>query len=208
VLLSLPSPSGRLSLNWKHFICVTKGVTVRWPPVHRVVSSHYEDMKLAMAQLARRGYRRVGLVLGKALSERVDRAWLAAYLLHNNEQPAAHRIPALITRTGTAENDFMQWRRRHRPEVILFSEQPIPQWVRGLGLRVPRDIGLVCLDWSSDLVPLAGIDSMSELQGEAAIDLLVGQLQSNEYGIPNHEKIISIRGRWIPGTTIRGARRV
>lgn len=203
VLLSLPTPEGKLALDWKHFICVTKGLTVRHPPVHRVISSHYEDMQVAMAQLKRRGYRRIGLVLGETLSERVDRAWLASYLLHNNERAPEHRVPALITRSPSEEQDFARWYRLHQPEVILFSEQPMRRWVESLGLHVPNDVGLVHLDWSTAIAPLAGIDSDPEVQGEAAIDLLVGQMQANEYGVPKHEKIIAVRGRWVPGASIR-----
>ncbi|MGH7955475.1 MAG: LacI family DNA-binding transcriptional regulator, partial [Opitutaceae bacterium] len=76
ILNSLPAAGGTLRLGWNHFACVTKGLTVVHPPVHRVVSSHYEDMQLVLHELARRRYRRIGLVLSEALSVRVDRAWL------------------------------------------------------------------------------------------------------------------------------------
>ena len=93
VLCSLPNVGGRLALEWKQFACVAKGLTVQHPPVHRVVSSHYEDMHLVLEQLARRKYQRVGLVLGEALSARVDRAWLASYLLHQNDVSKGDRVP-------------------------------------------------------------------------------------------------------------------
>ncbi len=203
ILHSLPAAGGTLRLGWKHFACVTKGLTVAHPPMHRVVSSHYEDMQLVLHELARRRYRRIGLVLSEALSVRVDRAWLAAFLLHQNETPAADRVPALITRTAMEEPLFDAWFTSHRPEVILFSDQPIPEWAARLKLRVPADVGLVHLDWSRDVAPLAGLDSDPETVGTAATDLLVGQLQANEFGIPKHEKIVAVRGHWVSGTTVR-----
>jgi LacI family transcriptional regulator len=204
VLCSLPSVGGTLELDWNHFACVTKGLTVHYPPVHRVVSSHYEDMHLVLSELARRRYRRIGLVLGEALSVRVDRAWLAAYLLHLNDVPPRDRVPALITKPAAAEKDFNQWFAEHHPEVILFSDQPIPRWVGSMKLRVPRDVGLVHLDWSESAAPLAGLDSDPESVGMAAVDLLVGQLQAHEFGVPKHEKIIAVRGHWVSGTSLRG----
>jgi LacI family transcriptional regulator len=203
VLFSLPAAGGRLELDWKGFACVTKGLTVSYPPVHRVVSSHYEDMQLVLRELAARRYRRIGLVLGEALSVRVDRAWLAAYLLHQNDTPADQRVPALITRSKQEEAGFGQWLHAYRPDAILFSDQPIPDWVRAQGWNVPRDIGLVHLDWSKEVAPLAGLDSDPETVGEAATDLLVGQLQANEYGIPRHEKIVAVRGHWAAGNSVR-----
>ena len=68
---------------------------------------------------------------------------------------------------------------------------------------MPADVGLVHLDWSQEVAPLAGLDSDPETVGEAATDLLVGQLQVNEFGIPKHEKIVAVRGHWVPGTSVR-----
>ena len=203
VLCSLPNVGGRIALEWKHFACVAKGLTVQHPPVHRVVSSHYEDMHLVLEHLARRRYRRVGLVLGEALSARVHRAWLASFLLHQNDVTKNDRVPPLITRTPAAEKDFDRWFSTHRPDVILFSEQPVRTWLEGLRVSVPRSVGLVHLDWSPNLAPLAGLDSDPELLGEAAINLLIGQLQANELGIPKHEKIVAVRGHWVSGKSVR-----
>ena len=203
IVHSLPAAGGSLELDWKHFAGVTKGLTVTHPPLHRVVSSHYEDMILVLRELARRRYRRVGLVLSEALSVRVDRAWLAAFLLQQNETPAADRVPALITRTDDEEAHFDEWFAAHRPDVILFSDQPVAAWVKRLKLRVPADVGLVHLDWSRDVAPLAGLDSDPEAIGAAATDLLVGQLHANEFGVPKHEKIVAVRGCWVSGATVR-----
>lgn len=204
ILQSLPLGGGALlKLGWKHFACVAKGLTVSEPHVHRVISSHYEDMQLVLHELGRRRYRRIGLVLSEALSVRVDRAWLAAYLLHQNGVPERDRLPALITRTDDEERHFGEWIHEHKPEVILFSDQPISDWCRRLKLRVPQNIGLVHLDWSADHATLAGLDSNSETVGEAAVDLLVGQLHANERGIPRREKIVSVRGAWVAGPSVR-----
>lgn len=203
ILQSLPAAGGTLELDWRYFACVAKGLTVSHPPVHRVVSSHYEDMQLVLHELARRRYRRIGLVLSEALSVRVDRAWLAAYLLHQNDTPAEQRVPALITRSTQEEQGFVQWLHAYRPDAILFSDQPIPRWLAAQNIAVPRDVGLVHLDWSRDVAPLAGLDSDPESVGSAAMELLVGQLQANEFGIPKHEKIVAVRGHWVAGDSVR-----
>jgi len=111
-------------------------------------------------------------------------------------------VPALITQSADEER-FREWFAAHRPDVILFSELPITAWVEKLKLRVPNDVGLVHLDWSPGEAPLAGLDANAEMLGEAATDLLVGQLQANEYGIPRHEKIVAVRGEWVPGASVR-----
>jgi LacI family transcriptional regulator len=203
ILQSLSQPNGRLHLNWDHFACVTKGLTVRYPAAHRVVSSHYDDMQLAVRKLIHKGYRRLGLVLGRSHDLRVGRAWLASYCLHENEIAAADRVPAFIVRQAGSTSLFKQWLGQYRPDVILFAEQPVPDWIAELGLKAPRDIGLVHLDWSPESGPLAGIDLNPESLGVAAIDLLVGQLHAHECGIPRHEKVVEVFGRWVPGSSLR-----
>lgn len=203
ILFSLPSSGGKLHLDWRYFACVTKGVTVQHPPVHRVVSSHYEDMHLVISELTSRRYRRIGLVLGEALSARVDRAWLASYLVHQTVDQKEEQIPALITSVGREEKEFVKWFRTHRPDVILFSEQPVQQWLEAMKVNVPSKVGLVHLDWSPGLSSLAGLDSDPESAGEAAIELLIGQLQANEVGLPKREKIVAVRGHWVPGPSVR-----
>jgi LacI family transcriptional regulator len=198
ILHSLPETNGRLDLHWEHFACVTKGLTVAVPAMHRVVSSHYDDMQLVIGKLKQKGYQRLGLVLGQAHDVRVGRAWLASYCLHENEIPPRTRIPALLYPKPDPAL-FARWLREHQPEVILCADQLVPQWLAELGPKIRRKVGLVHLDWSPEYAPMAGIDSDSEMLGTAAIDLLVGQLHAHEYGIPRREKVVEVMGRWVPG---------
>ncbi|MCX7007733.1 MAG: substrate-binding domain-containing protein, partial [Kiritimatiellaeota bacterium] len=206
LLQSLPQAAGELKLDWRHFAAVAKGLTIARPRLHRVISSHFEDMRLVMQQLQRLGYRRPGLVLDEELDARVDHAWLAAYLLHQHDLPAAERVPALILRAGQEAKQFGAWLKQRKPEAVLFTGLPVPAWVAALGLRVPRDLGLVHLDWSAEVAPLAGVDLDVEALGAAAVDLLVGQLHAHEHGVPRREKIVAVSGRWVAGASLHRQR--
>lgn len=206
ILQSLPKAHGHLSLEWRHFAAVAKGLTVARPRLHRVISSHFEDMRLVGHHLTKLGYRRPGLVLDAELDARVDRAWLAAYLLQQQELSARERVPPLIMDGGQAGSKFARWFAKHRPDAILFTGLPMPSWIESLGLRVPEDVGLACLDWSAEMEPMAGIDADSDMIGAAAVDLLVGQLHAHEYGIPAREKIVAVNGLWVPGRSLRRQR--
>ncbi len=203
ILHSLPHPAGELSLGWNHFAAVTKGVTIVRPALHRVISSHYDDIRLVAAELASRQYRRLGLVLGEELNHRVDCAWLAGLHVYQRALRRADRVPPLILSRRNETAKFASWFAKHRPDALLFSDQPVPAWVAARGLKVPHDIGLVHLDWSPELSPLAGLDSDPEALGRAAVDLLVGQLHAHERGVPRHEKIVTIKGVWREGTSVR-----
>lgn len=202
ILQSLPKAHGHLSMEWGYFAAVAKGLTIARPRLHRVISSHFEDMRLVSHHLRRLHYQRPGLVLGADMDARVDHAWLAAYLLHQRGLSPDNRIPALILESGQEADRLARWCEQHRPEVILYTGLPVATWVAELGLQVPGDVGLVHLDWSKESAPLAGIDADPEALGVAAVDLLTGQLHANEFGIPRREKIVSVSGRWVPGTSI------
>jgi hypothetical protein len=97
---------------------------------------------------------------------------------------------------------LFSWYERHRPEVILYTGLPVASWMAELAVEVPAELGLVHLDWSEESGSLAGIDADPEGLGVAAVDLLIGQLHANEYGIPRREKIVSVSGRWVQGTSL------
>ena len=202
ILQSLPKAHGHLSLDWRHFAAVAKGLTIARPRLHRVISSHFEDMRLVGHHLKKLGYRRPGLVLDMDLDARVDRAWLAAYLLYQHDLPDRDRVPALILELEREAGRFPRWFKQHRPAVVLFTGLPVSAWVKPLGLRGPQDVGLVHLDWSRECAPLADIDADPETIGAAVVDLLVGQLHAHELGIPDREKIVAVSGRWVPGASL------
>lgn len=202
VLHSLPEPRGELHLEWRHFACVTKGLTLAKPTVHRVISSHYDDMQLAIRRVCQRRYRRLGLVLGQSHDLRVGRAWLAAFVLYQRELSGSVVVPPLLLDRPDPAT-FRQWYERQRPDAILYADQPVRAWLTDLAVQIPQEVGLANLDWSPDETSMAGIDSDPESLGAAAIDLLVGQLQAHEYGVPQREKIVEVKGRWVAGATLR-----
>lgn len=202
ILQSLPKAHGHLSLDWRHFAAVTKGLTVYRPKLHRVISSHYEDMQTVMHQLRKLGYRRPGLVLSADQDERTGRAWLAAYLLQQYDSAVCNRVPAVVLNGVDDFSKFSQWYEHYKPEAILFAGVPVHAWLTKLKLHVPEEVGLVALDWSEEHGDLAGIDADGEAQGMAAVDLLIGQMYAHEYSIPKKEKIVLVSGRWVSGRSL------
>jgi LacI family transcriptional regulator len=133
IVHSLQEANGQLDLRWQHFASVTKGLTVASPAMHRVVSSHYDDMQLVLSKLKLKGYTRLGLVLGTAHDLRVGRAWLASFCLHNHGTPPEAHVPALLY-SKPDDTLFKKWLQEHRPEVIICADMLVPQWLQGLGL--------------------------------------------------------------------------
>jgi len=202
ILFSIPEPQGSVALDWRHFAAVTKGLTIVHPVMHRVISSHYDDMLLALSRIAECRCSRVGLALSKAISDRVGGAWLAAYYLRQHDLPTENRLPVFFVPDSNADSAFGRWMADNRPDVVVFAESIVVDCVTRLGIKVPRDLGLVHLNWSPDIARFAGIDSAPDTLGAAAVDLLAGQLIANEFGVPLREKVVEVRGRWVNGRTL------
>ena len=128
---------------------------------------------------------------------------MAGYYLHQHLGPSEDWIPALLVSDHGGDAQFEEWYGRNRPEAILFAHQPVFEWVARLGLKVQRDVGIVDLAWSPEHPERTGVDSDPAALGSAAIELLVGQREAHEYGVPRRAKIVEVVGRWVAGTTIR-----
>ncbi|MFH1499766.1 MAG: LacI family DNA-binding transcriptional regulator [Verrucomicrobiota bacterium] len=202
-------PGTKLDIEWEHFSCATIGYSLVEPCLNRAAANLNDGMNRALAECTRRGLRRVAFAVPVDTDARVNHAWLAAFLAWQNFIPAKDRIPPLL-----AENPMQErlpvWIGKHRPEVIISPNNEFTHWLPTLGLRIPRDIGLVVLSAYGNSAGhnLSGIDQNDFSVGAAAVDLIVSQIQHNEVGIPEHARQILINGTWKEGSTLGEERAV
>jgi len=97
-----------------------------------------------------------------------------------------------------------RWLRAERPEVVLTTEPGIAARVRRERTSAGQAIGFAHLDLTAELPGGSGIDQNNERVGAAAVDLVVEQLHSNAFGLPENPKTVLIEGRWVPGETAPG----
>ncbi len=74
--------------------------------------------------------------------------------------------------------------------------------VRSFGYQVPEDIGVVHLSLDGDCEDWAGILARKDEIGATTVDLLVGLMQNNQFGLPKLARETLIRGLWHPGNTL------
>lgn len=183
----------RVPIRWKDFSSVVIGLGYARPELHRVHHHHFLGMMTALRVLRRQGYRRVGFYSERTVNERMFGAWAASFLTHHPLPPAqASELLRLVRRP--AREDFLDWVRQARPEVVIDSGQRCLNW---LGDLPAADRPLTCtLSWSRDRPELGGIDQQAAVLGAAAVDLLAEQVGSNARGVPEHPKIVMTAGVW------------
>lgn len=191
------------ALRWADFACATISYTWDAPAVDRVSSHHRHNMDVVLAELEARGHRRIGLSLQPHEVEAVDRNWLSGLLVMQRRLPASRRLPLFVGRHQPAAfPEFAAWMERWRPDALVTLEGWEETWLRRLGLRAPADLVHACVN-RPDGSRVAGIVEDHALIGSTVIELLVAQVQRNEYGLPARPRLTLINGEWREGATLR-----
>lgn len=194
------------ALRWHDRACVTISYTWDDPAVDRVSSHHRHNMDVVLGELEARGHRRIGLSLQPHELTAVDRNWLSGLLVMQHRLPAARRLPVFVGRHEPADFPaFAAWMRKWRPDALVTLSGWEETWLRRLELRTPEDLGHACVNRPEDS-RVAGIEEDHALVGATAIELLVAQLQRNDYGLPARPRLTLIHGAWREGETLRPAR--
>ena len=201
IIAPAPSPRHHLELDCRDFAVATIGYSV-WRPVYHIATNHQtRSMHLALQNLQQRGYKRIGLAMDRLQDERTDLNWSGAFLAFQQDLPHDSQMP-ILRNTEWNESSFGNWIRKVHPDAVISVYASTPEWLRHLNLRIPQDIGFVTLDREA-MPDCAGIDQNSELMAAAAVDLVLGQLQRNERGIPPFPKVVMVEGKWVDGPTVR-----
>jgi hypothetical protein len=135
----------------------------------------------------------------------VNHNWLGSLLAHQAYVAPADRIAPLLA-PDLSKATFRSWIERERPEVVVSNlVDPLPL-LRELNYRVPGDIGYASIDLSPTAFEVAGIDQLPVRVGAMAADLVIKQVQHNEFGVPKFPVDLRIDGVWRDGGTVRALR--
>ncbi|CAM3089929.1 LacI family DNA-binding transcriptional regulator [Rariglobus hedericola] len=205
VIPPVADPGTRLDIDWAHFSCATIGYSFTEPRLHRAAANLREGMTRALTECLQRGFKRIGFALPANTDARVNHSWLAGYLAWQQFIPAKDRLPVLLA-PDRLEDLLPKWLGAHRPDVIISPNFEFLKWLPSLGKRIPEDISLVTLSYpdaeDASIAHISGINQNNVTIGEAAVDLVVSQLQHNDAGIPAHPRVMLIDGFWNEGATL------
>lgn len=192
----------KLELEWEHFAAVTIGYTIASPDLHRTSHAHYNGMFLALRELERKGYRRVGYVTRSEQDERVNHHWLGSLLAHQRGRDPAGRVEPLLAPDLTLPT-FRTWLEREQPDVVISNLLEPMRLLKELGYVVPHDIGFASIDVAPEAFGIAGVDQLPVRVGAMAADLVIKQAQHNEFGLPKFPVDLRIDGVWRDAGTVR-----
>jgi DNA-binding LacI/PurR family transcriptional regulator len=195
-ILILPMISSRdcsTLLDWNQFSVVAATYTAQNLDVNRVIPHHLHNVYLALNELEKRGFKRIGLITEPGDHERVSYVYWAALALHQQRGQSA---PIPISQFERPEG-FLNWYRSYEPDALLITEEHLGS---GIELLMKREslpsTPLVILNHPKGH-RFEGVYLYPELVGKVAIDLLAGQIQRGERSFADRPNVTMVEGSWI-----------
>ncbi|QYY34512.1 LacI family DNA-binding transcriptional regulator [Ruficoccus sp. ZRK36] len=184
-------------LEWEHFSTVMIGYNTCLTE-HHSVNSHYSyDIDLALQHAIRCGYKRIGLTITEFMERATDFGWSSRFMLYQSRIAPEDRIPIMHF------NDYdevVPWFQEYRPEVILCADNGPIHALERVGLSVPKDAGVILLI-QRNIEGCAGVNPFTDEVGRASVELLNSLLQTNQRGLPQFARNITVKGSWVPGAS-------
>ena len=190
---------------WREFPCVVTGVRTRDPALSFSCVDHHDLVIQAFERALALGYQRPVLVVEERIDRLVEGRFSGAMLTAQRALPAARRVPAFMgdQQPRADGKPFRQWLDRHKPDVLLSLYNIVFPWLKEAGRRVPQDVGVIQLEWRASHPEIAGMNQHNDAVGEAAVDMVVGQIHRNESGIPAFPRATLIGASWVDGSSVR-----
>lgn len=204
-------------IDFRAMASSTIDLSLRYPALHRASPDYFQGMQLALQTLHARRHRRIGFCTNRGEIRRIGSRWLGAFLAWQaeslpEEQVKPHINPFEDVTQENAEKagrlwdecreSFERWLETEKPDAIVSNDLFFLDWIALVGLRVPGDIGFASLGIFPGTTTRSGVDQRTEHIGAAALDLVVGQIQRNEYGIPAVPQNVLVPAVWVDGETI------
>ena len=195
--------SKKVLLNMDHFVVAGLSSYFREAQVDRANFHGFYNIRLALAEMRRLGYRRTGLVVPELNNRISGFQWSGAALDWQRNLKPSEQCRPFLPDGDRAWEAFHSWMKTQKPDSLLVYKLPVKSWLSKMGLRIPNEIGVAYLYRSEEEKKLGqGIDGNLKSVGAATVDLVVAGLSMNRFGVPEHPKEVLIKGSWLSGAEL------
>ncbi|HLP02832.1 MAG TPA: PAS domain-containing protein [Opitutaceae bacterium] len=219
LLLPLGTPWNAVEfLEWNRLAVVACGYAVHTPNFDRVASHWFAGVHGVYAELAARGYRRIGAVIDRRFDELVNYRVTGAVASAPLHLPVATIEP--FYHCGLSGGDarcarsrqipsrpfcgrFVEWFAQERPDALVFScETDATAALAALQPDTSEAVGVAVLARAPGS-SFAGWEERPAEIGAMAVDWLDQKIRARELGVPIAPSKRLVLGAWREGTTVR-----
>ncbi|MBC8039809.1 MAG: LacI family DNA-binding transcriptional regulator [Opitutaceae bacterium] len=184
------------------FAVATIGRSLNRPALHYTMAHHFHAMIRTLAELAGRGYQRIGFLQSSEMDTRAEHSTLMAFE-HHCLKNRVNPLTACQFYDEWKASDYQVWFKMFQPDVIIVDNSLISGQLADAGIAVGNKVGIATLSWKESSSDCAGIRQPFAALGAGAVDMVVAQLHRNERGIPARPKAMLFEGDWIDGDSLR-----
>lgn len=195
-------------IQWEKFSSVKIDFYPTSLHVHTISNDQRAIIQLAFRKAMDAGYKRIGFVMPNWWDTYVNYAWSAGFLASQLLVPEEDRVPIKIFDDGSLAEDgmpvaeFQKWREQHQPEVVISFHEFVEAAFKTLQVKNPEDFAYIDVCPKSKDSDHAGVFNNCERVGELSVEILAGQLQRNQVGLPNYPTVTKVEGSWIAGPSL------
>ncbi len=200
LIAPLPDGLSSMQMQWDRFAAVTIGYSLAEPAISRASSHFAHAMRIALAALELRGYRRIGLFMPGG-DRRLDHGYLSEYLLRDQRIASRDRVPILESDRYSSD-EYAKWKAKSKPEVVVTTNAETAKRLSSEKKAIRSDLAILNLDGSTP-ERYSGVEHHTPDIGAAAVDLIVEQLHLRQFGIPKAPKAVLVECEWIDGQSAR-----
>lgn len=187
---------------WYSFACSVIGVTHLKDNLNCASNDQYLTARNATRKVIELGYERPLLVVPSADDALLEDKFSAGFYSSTRHLPTKNRLN-FVAFDRENPGKAVERIQKLKPDVVITNKIELYDVLLDSGIRVPEDLGLVHLDWHDGISHLSGMRQNNRVVGSAGVDLVVGQLQKNEFGAQEFPQVVQIESKWVDGTTLR-----
>ena len=185
-------------------VFVGLGVRLIQPMVHCCTNNQYGTALVATQKLLGSGFRRIGLVMSRAIDRQIDGRFTMGFRRGLEEGGWQPELASGMIWNFQLEDlpGFHRWVQAAKPDALLCTHTEIPGWLRSLS-QGERRIALAHLDLDPAMEGWAGMNQHNDLVGVFGVDLLTAHLARRDLGLPAAAKTMLVESEWVDGRSLR-----
>jgi len=194
----------QLDLDWDQFCAVKIECLHLTPHLDAISNDQLQVARLAMQQLRRLGYRRIGLATAREDQTRLAESFGMGVLIEQASLPEAECVPPLIfslAEVPQLPRLIPAWMQANQIDVIISNWIELFETFATAGIRLPENVAFACLDVPPTMPHVAGVVQNHRLVGQRAMEQLAIMTDAYQRGVPEAQTITFIPGYWQNGVT-------
>jgi LacI family transcriptional regulator len=194
----------QLDLDWDQFCAVKIECLHLTPNLDAVSNDQMQVAQVAMRQLRKLGYRRIGLATAREDQTRLVESFGMGVLIEQASLPEAECVTPLIFGLADVPNLphlVPDWMRENKVDVIISNWNELFDTFATAGLRLPQDVAFASLDIPPSMPHVAGVVQNHRLVGQRAMEQLAIMTDAYQRGVPRAQTVTYIPGYWQDGVT-------